>query len=315
VTKRKSRTKTWKNFYTKAKEGVENYPEVAVLLIFITVLLWPLLSNIVASHIDSNQTIILLTGIIATLLFLIVRIIVRSPEGQWPAEILLNNYRIRSISNSSLIEQANRITHEVFGDATVGDNSVEEILAKNKLACIGLLEESPHDGVERLVGYASCWPITKEAYERLRLGEGDPRGMSESALTASDVLSDMEIDKTEVLYIPSIAVLDRRSYEGRKRASVLICSFLQHIRTVYRPIADKGRTIRLFIVGFTAEGQKLTGRMAGHLGLHSPTGYLTLYEKEVPFYETLIFPTEWDYTVAKVEGAVFRSLFLPGAAA
>ena len=55
--------------------------------------------------------------------------------------------------------------------------------------------------------------------------------------------------------------------------------------------------------------------MAGHLGLHSPTGYLTLYEKEVPFYEALIFPSEWDYTVAKVEGAVFRALFLPDTAA
>jgi hypothetical protein len=188
-------------------------------------------------------------------------------------------------------------------------------LAKNKAATIGLLEKSPHDGVERLVGYASCWPITKEAYERLRLGEGDPKGMSESALTAGDVLSDTEIDKTEVLYIPSIAVLDRHSYEGRKRAAVLICSFLQHIRTVYRPVADKGRTIRLFIVGFTAEGQKLTGRMAGHLGLHSPSGYLTLYEKEVPYYEALIFPAEWDHTVAKVEGAVFRALFLPDSVA
>jgi hypothetical protein len=227
---------------------------------------------------------------------------------------LLSNYRVRSISTPDLIEQANKITHEVFGDATVGDDPVEKILKKNKFATIGLLEKSPRDGIERLVGYASCWPITDEAYERLRLGEDDPQGMSESALTASDVLSDWEIDKTKVLYIPSIAVLNRRSYEGRKRAAVLICSFLQHIKTVYRPVADRGCTIKLFIVGFTEEGQKLTRRMAGHLGLHTPSGYLTLYGKQVPFYETIIFPADWDHTVAKVEGAVFRALFLPDSA-
>ena len=147
----------------------------------------------------------LLSIVIFILLVVIVVLIIKSPEGPLPDEILLGDYRIRSISTPDLIKQANKITHQVFGDATVEDDPVEKILKKNKYATIGLLEK--RDGIEKLVGYASCWPITKEAYERLRLGEDDPQGMPESALTARDVLSDWEIDKTEVLYIPSIAVL------------------------------------------------------------------------------------------------------------
>jgi hypothetical protein len=308
--KRNARFDRLNNFYIKANERIRKQPEIAILLIIITVLLWPLASNMVASRIDSWVTILFLAAAIGAVGVLIIRLVNKGPEGQLPADLKLGDYVQRCVNTREFIQEANEISRKVFGDATIDGSAVQAILVKNKQACLGLFEKTP-EGTEKLVGYASCWPIRKEVYERLRLGESDPSGISEAEITAGDVLSDMEIDQAEVLFVPGIAVLDRHTFKGRERAAVLTCAFLHHVRTTYRPAIQQGRPVKLFIVGFTSEGQKLTAKMVGHLGLNTPTGYITLYGERVPFYETNIYPADWDTVVEKVEGALFRALFLP----
>jgi hypothetical protein len=303
-----------RQFYTKSVIRIKEYPVLAALLLLINAILWPILGNMLANHLDSNLTITLLFIVILSILVLIVIMVLNSPSGQLPDDFKLGNYQIRRVSTPALIREANKITYMAFREATLNGDAVQEILLKNKDACLGLIEKTSQDGFEKLVGYASCWPITKDAYERMRLGEGDPRGMSEADLTADHVLKDTEIDKAEILFIPGVAVRGLFTRMGHKRAAVLMCAFLEHIKIVYSPVARSGRSTKIFLVGSTRAGQKLAEKMLSQLGRRILKEDIILFQKRVPFYEVTIYPADWDFAFEKAEAALFRDLFLPGGA-
>jgi hypothetical protein len=295
--------------YYKAK--IEKSPEIGILL-FIFAIISAILLNIIANKLDlmlGFWAILALVAVIIPIAFIIIRFIMSAPSGQLPDDIQIENYAALYVNTPDLVRQANAITHNVFGESTVADAQVEGILLKNKQATLGLFEKTGDDPVGQLVGYASCWPIRKDVYDRLRLGEGVPGGMSEPDLSAEHVLSDTEIEKAEVLFIPAVAVLGRETYKGKYRAAVLACEFLQHVKKTYAPAVAANGGIKLFLVGFTKEGQRMTERLAGHLDLNQPTGFLTIYDKKVPFYEKFISRADWERAFEGVEGRLFRSLF------
>jgi hypothetical protein len=158
------------------------------------------------------------------------------------------------------------------------------------------------------VGYASCWPIRDAVYRKLRLGEGVSGGMSEADFRAAHILSDTEDDKADALYIPSVVVLDHLTYKGRYRAAVLQCALLEHIRT-FCVTRVPNRSLWLFVVCFTDEGENLTRRIGENLNVIEPAGFLTIYGERKPFYEVRINGRDWDRLVDRVEGKLFRSMF------
>ncbi|HEY7645524.1 MAG TPA: hypothetical protein VH858_10865 [Hyphomicrobiales bacterium] len=298
--------------FSHYKAKVEKSPEIGILLVIFT-LASALLLNILANQLDlmlGFWAIVGLTLVIVAVAYFIIRFIVSAPTGPLPDDIQIENYAAHFVNTPDLVRQANAITHTAFGDSTVPDAQVEGILLKNKQACLGLFEKAADGGLGKLVGYASCWPIRKDVYDRLRLGEGVPGGMSEADIAAEHVLADTEIERAEVLFIPAVAVLGRETYKGKYRAAVLACEFLQHMKKTYAPAVKTMGGIKLFLVGFTPEGQRMTERLAGHLDLNKPTGFLTLYDKEqVPFYEKFISRADWERAFDGIEGRLLRSLF------
>jgi hypothetical protein len=269
--------------------------------------------NLLSNRLDlmlGPWSIVIPTIIIFILLYIVASIILRTPDGQLPEDLASDQFAARCINTPAVIAEANRITHRAFGESTVPDDRVEKILLKNKFACLGLFEKDTFDD-ETLVGYASCWPISREVYERLRLGEDDPNGLSEKDFGPEHILKDSQIDETEVLFIPGVAVLEPDSYRGKFRAAVLACEWVHHIKKTFAGVVTK-RELWIFIVGFTKQGQAMTKRMAAHLGLDQPSGYLKLYGERVPFFEQRIRPEDWENTIDRVEGRLFRAMYKGG---
>jgi hypothetical protein len=249
-----------------------------------------------------------LAALIVILLVALVRLAYAVAEGQLPEEIEMGRYSSLWVNSPSLIDAANKISQNAFKDDNPPDEKVHRILLKNKKACFGLLE-ADENGNEVLVGYASCWPITREVANRLRLGEGEPGGLSERNFTEEHILSDAEVDeKAEYLFVPAVAVLDPEEFRGQVRAIVLAFEWVDHIRKTYAHAASK-RKLGLFLVGTSRAGQKMTRRIAGHLGLTEPTGYLTLYSKREPYYDTEVNSENWSSTMERTQLRLFRTWY------
>lgn len=53
----------------------------------------------------------------------------------------------------------------------------------------------------------------------------------------------------------------------------------------------------------------MTERIAGHLDLREPTGFLTLYGEVVPFYEKYLKRSTWRRALEGIEGRIIQSLY------
>lgn len=217
------------SWVTQFKARVEREPKAGPLFVVYAAAA-ALLSNIIANVLDAKlgswKAIFVLAVLMLAILGIIVVVAAGTAAGQLPDDLLvLRDFRAQCLNTPELVLAANAISRSVFGAATVPESQVEGILLKNKVATVGLFEKSLEHPTGRLVGYASCWPITREVHTRLRMGDA-PGGMSESELSAEHVLADTELQNAEVLFIPAVAVLDRATYRGKLRAAVLACEFL-----------------------------------------------------------------------------------------
>jgi hypothetical protein len=270
-----------------------------------------LFTNIIANRLDlalGPWSMAGLAALIFVLLVTLVRLGISVAEGQLPEEIAMGRYSSLWVNTPSLIDAANKISRSAFKDDNPPDEKIHHILRKNTKACLGLFEADAN-GNEILVGYASCWPITRQVANRLRLGEGEPGGLSERDFAEEHILSDAEVDeKAEYLFVPAVAVLDPKGFRGQVRAIVLAFEWVEHIRKTYAQVASK-RKLGLFLVGTSRAGQRMTRRIAGHLGLTEPTGYLTLYSKKEPYYDTELRPEAWNSTMEHAQLHLFRTWY------
>jgi hypothetical protein len=257
---------------------------------------------------DNDVGIWVLGAIFLILILMVIRFW-HAPR-ELPDDLILAKYSASWINTPTLIQEANALSRKVFGPSTIPDKQVESILLKNKHACLGLFEHSPERPSGKLVGYASCWPIPAVIYNKLRLGEGVEGGMSEADFKAEHILSDAEIGQAEVIFIPAVAVLDRETYAGKFRAAVLASEFIRHLKMTFDPTVSAKGGITIFLVGFSKQGQKMTERLAGHLGLDKPTGFLTIYgEQDKPFYEKYLPQGEWEKALDRILARLFRALY------
>jgi hypothetical protein len=295
------------NFYNEFELRVREN-KILSLVVLCLVALLGILSNIVANKMDNAVGLWILFGTFVLLVILSLGFWRTSKE--LPDDLILAKYSANYINTPALIREANELSRKVFGPSTIPDREVENILLKNKHACLGLFEHSPDHPNGRLVGYASCWPIPAAIYNRLRLGEGVEGGMSEAEFQAEHILSDAEIGKAEVIFIPAVAVLDRETYAGKFRAAVLAGEFVRHLKMTYDQTVSARGGITIFLVGFSKQGQKMTERLAGHLGLDKPTGFLTIYgEQDKPFYEKYLLHGEWEKALDRILARLFRALY------
>ena len=292
-------------FYKWKKQASENNRLGFIVLCII--IIFGFISNIVSNWLDSNSGFLFLL-IIFIILGVIAVLIGKSSPNDLPHDLTLTDYSSRCINTPDSIEELNDVCLKTFGAANMPAKQVEEILIKSKRCCLGLYDTSS-DSRGRLVGFASCFPLRAGIYNRLRLGEGVPGGLSEPDICADHVLADADYAETEVLFIPGVAVLDRGTFRGKVRAAALACDFVEHIKDTYTPAVRANGGITIFLVGLTTEGRRMTGKLAGHLGLSQPAGFLTIYgEKDVPFFEGYVPFAEWERSLDRIPNKVFEDL-------
>ncbi|WP_448501810.1 hypothetical protein [Sphingomonas sp.] len=198
-----------------------------------------------------------------------------------PARTDGENLNIVPINSLELLRDVQeRLVPGIFGDVTPANDEVYRMHHRNPNRSIGLYCKNE----DRLVGFASCWPLTRTAADETKQGT-----LAEMHLRAEHILAAEEIEQAEVLLIVGIGVVNADTFAGRRRGIKLMLGLRAFI---YQNYLAQGRpSIEILAVAGSDKGEAWCKRMGMTYMRPVPQGNGTFR----PLYGA-------DFTIAKLLG-------------
>lgn len=185
--------------------------------------------------------------IVLTILFL-VRVALRLRPIADPVPALPKSaFHCKVITNCDEVRHINmNLVCQVFPKAPTPADEGLGAHEKNPRRLIGLVKTDTNE----IVGWASVWPVSREAGRDIETGK-----RNDDELTAADLLPVWRNRNTRYLILRAFAILKAYRQEPDNLALKLGSFLLAHVIDEF--ICSPDRTIRLVAIAYTKEGAKL----------------------------------------------------------
>ncbi|WP_422056743.1 hypothetical protein [Sphingomonas sp.] len=172
-----------------------------------------------------------------------------------------------------------RIVPAIFQGATPPNDEVYRMFERNQRRSIGLYSKDQ----AQMVGFASCWPITREAAEAIKAGT-----LIEEDLTAEQLLPTAQNREAEYVIVPGVAVMEADTRRGARRGMALMYGLRRFIIEEYLHHPD--RSVELIATAARGKGEEWCKRIG--MTLHRVVDHgdgqpLPLYVKRVTLADLL----------------------------
>ena len=147
--------------------------------------------------------------------------------------------------NSSLIPMLFPSKSNEIGSETMPWDEIDKAGAKNRYMAVGVYSNRDR----RYVGYASFWPIREASALKLISGE-----MTDSQLTADDVIPEGERQSCRYAVVPGIGVIGDNGPERVRRALCLMRALRRMIADQY--FADRRAPMTIIATAYSTHGAK-----------------------------------------------------------
>lgn len=151
-----------------------------------------------------------------------------------------------SFSRVQLEQLRGNLHAEIYGGSAPLGEEITRMYERNPVMGVGLF----HCARQDYVGFATAWPLTKDAAKRIISGV-----MTENDLTADDVLPSSENARAEYVLVPAFGATRRHGDADRRLLGFKLTNELR--RTIRRNFfARQNRRITLIATGFSEDGRK-----------------------------------------------------------
>lgn len=176
-----------------------------------------------------------------------------------PKPSLKGVYIARLIRDEEDVRQVQSLVKTIFRDPGPTDETIRQIWNHNRQMTVLVFEvrvEQRRGPVMKLVGFATAWPMKKDAYEALWSEK-----LQEHQINVNHVLDTSQNKVSRALYVPAIGVAmnkytdEHRRAVGLKKSVATVMAFLKLLEHCY--FRSETETKELCAVAYTREGGEL----------------------------------------------------------